>query len=244
MLESYPKPCMYMYACVRVIYTICSVLQLLFCLLCCMLCFCLCRKRNPDSSYSADIQRLLNLASQVCHAGSDSTEPHQPPPCAEQVVDSECVLFGTHNEQTRTIGSDQDHVIATVCDDDEAFWSQAADVVEERGWQEREEGREEGEEEEEEEGKGDEEEEGEGEEEGDSAFIDGLLSSGLIRTPRVTIPQSYHDVQHHSTPHTSHPSSCSTPHHSSLHTSHPSSSSTPVSHRSMESGKSHLHPLF
>ena len=208
------------------------------------------RRRNPDSSHTADVQRLLNLASQLCNTGSDSAEPHQPPPCAEHELDSEYVLFDAqspHELQTTTGNTvrdgDQDYVTATECDDDdEAFWSQAANMVEERGWEE---------------GKGEEGEEvkEEEEDEGDSAFIDGLLLSGLIRTPQMSIPQSHHVIQHHSTPHTSHPSSCTTPHtnhpspctaphHSTPPTKHPSSSSTPVSHRHAVSNKPHIHPLF
>lgn len=101
-----------------------------------------------------------------------------------------------------------DCVFAESYDDDEAFWSQAADVVEGKAW-----------------------EGGGGEKEGDddSAFIDELLSSGLIVTPQVQ--------SHHTTPHRDH--------HSSPHI-HPSPCTTPLSHRHAEGGKIHVlpHPLF
>ena len=106
-------------------------------------------------------------------------------------------------------------------DDDEAFWSQAAEVLEGQDWE------------------ADEEKAADG----DSAFIDELLLSGLIRTPQMCIQahQSPPDTRHGASP-----PPHSTPQQVVVQSLSSSSSlTTPLSHRSHFSAhKLNLPSLF
>ena len=118
---------------------------------------------------------------------------------------------------------DEHHCMMTcdhdgVSDDDNAFWTQAADVVERREWEEDPEG------------------------ERDSAFLDEVLSSSLLLSPLLSESQAHVDRL---TPHSNHSLSPSSTPNCTLHTYHSAVSdtvNTPLSHRH---GAQHKpHPLF
>lgn len=175
-------------------------------------------KIESNSHHSADVQRLLNIASQLCHAPHDTTNQQQlnlplnpSLPQSGKFSNIEFIMHEHNNSETQVQpqfnseceNSTHQDTVPLLSWDDEAFWSQAADVVAREEW--------------------------DNDDEGDSAFIDGLLSTGLVWTPR----------SHHSTPRTSY---------SSLSTSQPSSSSssctTPLSHHNHIMSHSSHQQLF
>ena len=156
------------------------------------------RKIDSESENAAKVQRLLNIASEVCGAHHASTP--SPPPSQEQATSGYLHHLSpqiqSHKEEMRMENEEEQNGV----EDDEAFWSQAAEVLED--WEE-------------DEGKG---------ADRDSAFIDELLSSGLIRTPKVYVEglQSTPDNNQ----------SLSPPPHSTHVIHSPSSSGTHLLHRS------------
>lgn len=192
------------------------------------------RKIGRDSQ-SAAFQRLISIASQIQQCKQDSNGPSSsPPPKALHPECNEHVLVDAQHSLTLTDGNRSDsHGIDShvSCDDDEAFWSQAVDAMDERAW--------EGDGEKEMEGRGNVEQRNErgqeGDDGGDSAFIDELLSSGLIVTPQESTTDTRSHRANHSTPCTSHDQD-----HSTL----PCHPTTPLSHRHAVSGKANPHHLF
>lgn len=188
-------------------------------------------RKISRQSQSATFQRLISIASQIQQCNQDPNGPSSPPPkdlhseCKEQVlVNAQHTLTSTDGIRSDSRGI-QGHVNVS-CDDDEAFWSQAVVAVDERAWEGMEV-----------EGWGEIEQRNgggeEGDDGGDSAFIDGLLSSGLIMTPQDSTVETTSHRAHHSTPYT-----CQD--HSTL-SHHPT---TPLSHRHAVSGKANPHHLF
>lgn len=192
------------------------------------------RKIGRDSQ-SAAFQRLISIASQIQQCKQDSNGPSSSSPpkvlhpeCNEHVlVDAQHSLTLTDDNRSDSNGI-EGHVNVS-CDDDEAFWSQAVDAMDERAW--------EGDGETEMEGRGNVEQRNwggqEGDDGGDSAFIDELLSNGLIVTPQESTADTTSHRANHSTPYTSQD-------HSTL----PRHPTTPLSHRHAVSGKANPHHLF
>jgi hypothetical protein len=161
-------------------------------------------KIDLDVQKSTEVQRLLTVASQLCSTRqSSSPEP----------VDSGNLL-AHHTDQSPTRCTMDQETMSSLCvDEEEAFWSQAAEVLEGEDWEE-------------DEAKG---------ADGDSAFIDELLLSGLIRTPFQSTPEARVKL--------------STPPHSTpqqvVQSSSSSSLTTPLSHRShLSAHKIKPSPLF
>lgn len=143
-------------------------------------------------------------------------------PALQKIEDSQDDIIASQSPQD-LVGKDDDnmhHIIAcdhdSVADDDNAFWTQAADMVERKEWEEDEKSG-----------------------ERDSAFLDEVLSGSLLLTPLLSGSQSY-DSQ--LTPHTNSLSPNSADH-CTPHTYHSAASvKTPLTHRH---GAQHKpHPLF
>ena len=137
----------------------------------CFTTFHICRKVGTGSPYSTDIQQLLNYVSEICHPHRDATSNHslsptnQPLSKSDSVAQTQCSTTLSDDVELKNVdnASRDGQKQISAWDEDEAFWTQAADVVEEN-WEDSDDGdRDTG--------------------DRDSAFIVRLLSSGSIWTP-------------------------------------------------------------
>ena len=117
------------------------------------------RKIDLDVQKSTQVQRLLTVASQLCSTRQSSSPEH---------VDSGNLLVHHTDHSPTRCTMDQETMSSPCVDEDEAFWSQAAEVLGGEDWEE-------------DEAKG---------ADGDSAFVDELLLRGLIRTPFQSTPEA------------------------------------------------------
>ena len=130
------------------------------------------------------MQRLLNIASQLCTANHSSREPNATPPrqpltYPQQVNHNPNASPLSYTDAQSEIKQEKRLPLhdGDSDDSDEAFWSQAAQALEGNDWEDKDK-----------------------EVDGDSAFIDELISSGLVRTPlqgQRSSPRKHHVMSPH-----------------------------------------------
>ena len=128
--------------------------------------------RKIDSgSKSKDVQRLLNIASQVSTAKNNIKESIHTPPGTQEVtcIQADTTTRDTSSDKYNKFDSLPHEQVSESCDDEE-FWSQAVEVLDTNKWEDE-----------------------DSSTDADSAFIDEILSSGLVNTPQL------HAQGHHST---------------------------------------------
>ena len=182
------------------------------------------RKIDSGSQNSVEVQRLLNIASQLCSANQTTSKPSP-----ELVISGDSNILPTETQSpTHGVAKDdqQEQTTGSPCvEDDDAFWSQAAKVMEGEDWEDQAKAS-----------------------DRDNTFIDELILSGLIRTPQVCLQdhQPTPDAMHNLSPLSTVAAPTLSPRpHSTPQYSASSSSSTPLSHRShLSAHKLNSQPLF